>query len=53
MTRDAGLSRTRRPMADDKSVDAKGAKVNRKIAKKDKESANQTFLATGNQPTGN
>jgi hypothetical protein len=36
-------------MAGDKSVDAKGAKVNRKVAKKCKESVNQTFLATGNQ----
>jgi hypothetical protein len=36
-------------MAGDKSVDAKGAKVNRKFAKKCKESTKQTFQAMGNQ----
>jgi hypothetical protein len=36
-------------MADDKSVDAKDAKMNRKIAKKCTDGDNQTFLATGNQ----
>jgi hypothetical protein len=45
----SGLDRTRRQMTDDKSVDPKGAKVNRQLTRTYTESPNRTFLAMGNQ----